>query len=267
MVAEAGNPEALISVSDLTVRFGATATLDSVSLTVRPGEIVTVIGPNGAGKTTLLRVVLGLSKPDSGRVSRRSRLRIGYMPQSIAIDDTLPLTVRRFLDLGGRVAKGRRREVLENVGVSQLLDQPVQRTSGGEMQRVLLARALLRDPELLVLDEHAQGLDVAGQADLYALIGQLRGQLGCGVLMVSHDLHLVMAAADSVVCLNHHVCCTGAPRDVREHPEYLALFPETQIASLGIYTHHHDHAHTVTGEVVETHDHAGHDHAGDAGRG
>lgn len=253
-------PEALISVSDLTVRFGETVTLDSVNLEVRPGEIVTVIGPNGAGKTTLLRVVLGLNKPDTGKVQRRRDLRIGYMPQSIAIDDTLPLTVRRFLDLGGRVAKGRRGEVLDNVGVQRLLDQPLQRISGGEMQRVLLARALLRDPEFLVLDEPAQGLDVAGQADLYELIGQLRGELGCGVLMVSHDLHLVMAAADRVVCLNHHVCCTGAPHDVREHPEYLALFPETEIASLGIYTHHHDHAHAVTGEVVEAQDH--HDGSG-----
>ncbi|MDH3738971.1 MAG: ATP-binding cassette domain-containing protein, partial [Alphaproteobacteria bacterium] len=195
-----------------------------------------------------------------GKVVRHPRLRIGYMPQAIAIDDTLPLTVRRFLDLGGRVAKGRRREVLDNVGVRHLLDQPLQRISGGEMQRVLLARALLRDPELLVLDEPAQGLDVVGQAELYELIGVLRGELDCGVLMVSHDLHLVMAAADRVVCLNHHVCCTGTPHDVREHPEYLALFPETQIASLGIYTHHHDHAHAVTGEVVETHDHTAHDH-------
>ncbi|NNE82701.1 MAG: zinc ABC transporter ATP-binding protein ZnuC [Alphaproteobacteria bacterium] len=252
------SPEALISVSDLTVRFGETVTLDSVNLEVRPGEIVTVIGPNGAGKTTLLRVVLGLNEPDTGQVQRRRGLRIGYMPQSIAIDDTLPLTVRRFLDLGGRVAKGRRREVLDNVGVQRLLDQPLQRISGGEMQRVLLARALLREPQLLVLDEPAQGLDVAGQADLYELIGQLRGELGCGVLMVSHDLHLVMAAADRVVCLNHHVCCTGAPHDVRENPEYLALFPETEIASLGIYTHHHDHAHAVTGEVVGAHDHADH---------
>ena len=266
MPAEAADPEALVAVSDLTVRFGAAATLDSVNLAVQPGEIVTVIGPNGAGKTTLLRVILGLTEPDSGQVRRRSRMRIGYMPQSIAIDDTLPLTVRRFLDLGGRVAKGRRGEVLDNVGVQRLLDQPLQRISGGEMQRVLLARALLRDPELLVLDEPAQGLDVVGQADLYELIGQLRGELGCGVLMVSHDLHLVMAAADRVVCLNHHVCCTGAPHDVRENPEYLALFPETQIASLGIYTHHHDHAHTVTGEVVEAHDHGPHDH-GSAGHG
>lgn len=257
MHAEAGNSEPLISVSGLTVRFGEAATLDGVSLTVRAGEIVTVIGPNGAGKTTLLRVILGLTKADSGQVSRRAKLRIGYMPQSIAIDDTLPLTVSRFLDLGGRVAKGRRREVLEKVGVRRLLDQPLQRISGGEMQRVLLGRALLRDPELLVLDEPARGLDVAGQADLYELIGQLRGQLGCGVLMVSHDLHLVMAAADRVVCLNHHVCCTGAPRDVAAHPEYLALFPETRIASLGIYTHHHDHAHAVTGEVVETPDRTG----------
>ncbi|MDA0341708.1 MAG: zinc ABC transporter ATP-binding protein ZnuC [Proteobacteria bacterium] len=267
MRAEVGNTDPLISVSDLTVRFGEVATLDRVNLEVRSGEIVTVIGPNGAGKTTLLRAVLGLTPADTGRVSRRHKLRIGYMPQSIAIDDTLPLTVRRFLDLGGRVAKGRRAEVLDNVGVQRLLDQPLQRISGGEMQRVLLARALLRDPELLVLDEPAQGLDVAGQADLYDLIGQLRGELGCGVLMVSHDLHLVMAAADRVVCLNHHVCCTGAPHDVRENPEYLALFPETEIASLGIYTHHHDHAHGVAGDVVEAHDHAAHDHHEGTGRG
>jgi zinc transport system ATP-binding protein len=262
MSAESSASEPLISVSDLTVRFGEAATLDRVNLAVQPGEIVTVIGPNGAGKTTLLRVMLGLTEADSGQVDRRGKLRIGYMPQSIAIDETLPLTVRRFLDLGGRVGKGRRREVLEDVGVRHLLAQPLQRISGGEMQRVLLARALLRDPELLVLDEPAQGLDVVGQADLYELIGQLRGRLGCGVLMVSHDLHLVMAAADRVVCLNHHVCCTGAPHDVAEHPEYLALFPETPVATLGIYTHHHDHSHAVTGEVVDAHDHAGHDHAG-----
>ena len=262
MPTETGDSAPLITASDLTVRFGETATLDRVNLAVRPGEIVTVIGPNGAGKTTLLRVMLGLTEPDSGQVTRRGKLRIGYMPQSIAIDDTLPLTVRRFLDLGGRVGRGRRRDVLEDVGVRHLLDQPLQRISGGEMQRVLLGRALLRDPELLVLDEPAQGLDVVGQADLYELIGQLRGRLGCGVLMVSHDLHLVMAAADRVVCLNHHVCCTGAPHDVAENPEYLALFPETRIASLGVYTHHHDHAHAVTGEVVDAPDQSGHDHAG-----
>lgn len=252
---KAGEQAPLVSAAGLTVRHGAAAVLDAVDLTVRAGEIVTVIGPNGAGKTTLLRAVLGLVVPESGTVSRRNRLRIGYMPQRVTIDDTLPLTVRRFLDLGGRVARGRRSEVLGNVGVGRLLDQPLQRISGGEMQRVLLARALLRDPELLVLDEPAQGLDVVGQADLYELIGDLRTRLGCGVLMVSHDLHLVMAAADRVVCLNQHVCCTGAPHDVREHPEYLALFPETQIASLGIYTHHHDHAHAVTGEIVEAPDH------------
>ncbi len=242
--------DALVGVNGVSVRFGDMPALERVDLSVSRGEIVTVIGPNGAGKSTLLRVALGLQKPDSGTVARQPRLRIGYMPQRIAVDDTLPLTVRRFLSLGGRVAKGRRREVLDELGVSYLLDQPFQRVSGGEMQRVLLARAILRAPDLLVLDEPAQNLDVGGQSAMYELIGSLRDRLGCGVLMVSHDLHLVMAAADCVVCLNHHVCCTGHPHDVREHPEYLALFPDEEPAALGVYTHHHDHVHTTKGGVA-----------------
>lgn len=241
---------ALVAVRGVNLRFGGLAVLDRVDLDVGRGEIVTVIGPNGAGKSTLLRVALGLQRPQTGTVERAAGLRVGYMPQRIAVDSTLPLTVRRFLSLGGRVAPGRRRDVLDELGVGYLLDKPFQRVSGGEMQRVLLARAVLRAPDLLVLDEPAQNLDVGGQSEIYALISTLRDRLGCGVLMVSHDLHLVMAAADRVVCLNHHVCCTGHPHDVREHPEYIALFPDEATAGLGVYTHHHDHAHAPAGDVV-----------------
>jgi zinc transport system ATP-binding protein len=250
MTVPSNNDGALVAVRGVSLRFDGSTVLDRVDLTVSRGEIVTVIGPNGAGKSTLLRVVLGLQRPHEGNVTRASGLRIGYMPQRIAVDSTLPLTVRRFLSLGGRIATGHRRAVLDELGIAYLLDTPFQRVSGGETQRVLLARAVLREPDLLVLDEPAQNLDVGGQSEIYALIGALRDRLGCGVLMVSHDLHLVMAAADRVVCLNHHVCCTGHPHDVREHPEYIALFPDEATAALGVYTHHHDHAHAPAGDVV-----------------
>lgn len=242
--------DALVAVRGVDLRYEGAEVLDRVDLTIARGEIVTVIGPNGAGKSSLLRVALGLQRPNAGTVQRAPGLRIGYMPQRIAVDTTLPLTVRRFLTLGGRVPAGRRRAVLDELGVGYLLDSPFQRISGGEMQRVLLARAVLREPDLLVLDEPAQNLDIGGQSEMYALIGALRDRTGCGVLMVSHDLHLVMGAADSVVCLNHHVCCTGHPHDVREHPEYIALFVDEATAGLGVYTHHHDHSHAPAGDVV-----------------
>ena len=263
MTDEKTNDSALVAVRGVSLRFDSTLALDNVDLTVARGEIVTVIGPNGAGKSTLLRVALGLQRPNGGSVTRAPGLRIGFMPQRIAVDATLPLTVRRFLSLGGPVAAGRRRDVLDELGIGYLLDKPFQRVSGGEMQRVLLARAVLRAPDLLVLDEPAQNLDVGGQSEMYALIGALRDRLGCGVLMVSHDLHLVMAAADRVVCLNQHVCCTGHPHDVRGHPEYLALFPDEATAALGVYTHHHDHAHAPAGDVVPLaagEDRPGHSH-------
>ncbi len=225
--------------------------LDDVSVTVRPGQIVTVIGPNGAGKTTLLRVALGLQKPSGGAVIRQESLRLGYMPQRLTIDDTMPLTVRRFLALTKNGTGQDRSSVIEQLGIGSLLRHPVQHISGGEMQRVLLARAILRRPNLLVLDEPAQSLDVGGQAEFYTLIGEIRDRLNCGVLLVSHDLHLVMAAADNVVCLNHHICCRGKPQDVQRDPAYLALFPGQQpVTGLAVYEHAHDHAHTAGGDIV-----------------
>ncbi|MEK0361530.1 zinc ABC transporter ATP-binding protein ZnuC [Pseudomonas sp. CBC3] len=241
--------EALIRLDDIHVRFAKQPVLEGAQLQVQRGEIVTLIGPNGAGKTTLVRAVLGLLKPDSGTVWRKPKLRVGYMPQKLHVDATLPLSVLRFLRLVPGVDRAAALSALSEVGAEHVIDSPLQSVSGGEMQRVLLARALLREPELLVLDEPVQGVDVAGQAELYRLIGQLRERYGCGVLMVSHDLHLVMSATDQVVCLNRHVCCSGHPEQVSADPAFIELFGQ-DARSLAIYHHQHDHSHDLHGSVI-----------------
>ena len=232
----------LVELRGLHVAFGARVALSDVSLALGAGEIVTIIGPNGAGKTTLLRVALGLQRADAGTVRRRPGLRVGYVPQRLAIDETLPLTVRRFLALVPGAKPPAMAEALNETGAGHTLDLPLQTLSGGELQRVLLARALLREPELLVLDEPVQGVDITGQAELFALIRRLRDTRRCGVLLVSHDLHLVMAATDRVICLNHHVCCSGHPDTVSRDPAYRALFGAA-IDGFAVYAHHHDHRH------------------------
>ena len=243
-------PSLLVELDAVQVAFGRRVALNDVSLALHPGEIVTVIGPNGAGKTTLLRVALGLQRPDAGQVRRRPGLRIGYVPQRLAVDETLPLTVRRFLALASRAGPPIMTALAE-VGAGHALDLPLQTLSGGELQRVLLARALLREPELLVLDEPVQGVDIAGQAELFALIRRIRDTRDCGVLLVSHDLHLVMAATDRVVCLNHHVCCSGHPEAVSRDPAYRALFGAA-VEGFALYAHHHDHSHD-TAEAARKH--------------
>lgn len=240
----------LIELRDIGVRFADEDVLQNVQLSLHADEIVTLIGRNGAGKTTLVRTVLGLLKPDRGEVLRKPRLRIGYMPQKLHVDPTLPLSVERFLRLVPGVKRAAALDALQEVGAAQVLDSPLQSISGGELQRVLLARALLREPELLVLDEPVQGVDIAGQAELYRLIGQLRERHGCGVLMVSHDLHLVMSATDRVVCLNRHICCSGHPEQVSSDPAFFELFGQ-DARSLAVYHHHHDHDHDLHGEVVK----------------
>lgn len=248
------NAGTLIEATAITVVRGKKEILSSAGLRVRDGEIVTLIGPNGAGKTTIVRVVLGLMKPDRGTVVRRPGLVIGYMPQRLHIDPTLPLSVGRFLALGTQSGKKYAPEyaarVLDEVGAGAIMDTPLQAVSGGEFQRVVLARALLRDPDLLVLDEPSQGIDITGQADLFRLITRIRDRRGCGVLMVSHDLHLVMAATDEVICLNHHVCCAGHPETVTNDPNYIELFGRHVAETLAVYQHHHDHAHDAGGHVV-----------------
>ncbi len=240
----------LIAGESLSLRHGAQTILHDVSVSVQAGEIVTLIGPNGAGKTTLLRILLGLVKPDAGTLRRREGLRIGYLPQRLPIDPVLPLTVARLMTLTVRRPRPAVEAALAETGVGHLIDAAVQTLSGGELQRVLLGRALLVDPDLLVLDEPVQGVDFAGEAALYELIGALRHRRGCGVLMVSHDLHVVMAAADRIICLNQHVCCAGTAETVGQHPEYIRMFGARAAEALAVYTHHHDHAHTIAGGVV-----------------
>lgn len=243
----------LIEAVDVEVRYGGHAVLTGASVTVRKGEIVTLIGPNGAGKTSLVRALLGLVKPAKGTVSRQKGLRIGYMPQRLTIDPSLPLTVGRFLQLGAAQRDADIDAALVEAGAGHVMGSPMQGISGGELQRVMLARALLREPDLLVLDEPVQGVDVTGQAELYRLIQDIRQRRGVGVLMVSHDLHVVMAKTDHVVCLNRHVCCAGHPEAVSRHPEFVALFGPDVASTLAVYAHDHDHAHDLEGHVVHVH--------------
>ena len=235
--------EPLISAKGLVFKDGARLILDRVDIDVAPREIVTIVGPNGSGKTTLLRLLIGALRPSAGRIRPEQSLRIGYTPQRLALDRSLPLTVDRFLALGEAASSEQCGQVLDKVGIPCLGKAQVSELSGGELQRVLLARALLRRPNLLVLDEPTQGLDQPGEAAFYRLIETVRNETDCAVLMVSHDLHVVMSAADRVVCLNGHICCQGAPVLVKEHPEYRRLFGHGTEGALALYRHEHDHHH------------------------
>ncbi|PZQ50506.1 MAG: zinc ABC transporter ATP-binding protein ZnuC [Rhodovulum sulfidophilum] len=232
----------LVETRGMGVTLGGETVLSGVSIAVRAGEIVTVVGPNGSGKTTLIRLVIGALIPTEGTVTLAPGLVIGYVPQRLAIDHTMPLSVARFLALAGG-DRAARTAALAQVGASGLEARQMIDLSGGQFQRVMLAHALLRRPALLVLDEAAQGLDQPGTAAFYKLVETLRAEIGCAVLMVSHDLHVVMAASDRVICLNGHVCCEGAPTQVSAAPEYRALFGHGTGGTFALYRHEHDHAH------------------------
>jgi zinc transport system ATP-binding protein len=249
----------LISAAHVCVRFGQEEVLHDISLTISPGEIVTILGPNGSGKSTLLRALLGIIPVAEGAVTRTRGLRIGYVPQKLMIDRTMPITVRRFLSLPTRVSDHAADEVLKRVGMDGSGPDQMTTLSGGQQQRVLLARALLGQPQLLMLDEPTQGLDQPGEAAFYRLIEEVRAETKAAILMISHDLHVVMAASDRVICLNGHICCEGTPRVVSTAPEYRALFGLGTQGALALYRHEHDHGHE-DGPAHHHHDH-GHDHA------
>jgi zinc transport system ATP-binding protein len=237
----------LIDVEHLNVRYRANEVLRDVSLHVGPGEIVTIVGPNGSGKTTLLRAIVGSVRAAAGRIATAPGLVIGYVPQRLHIDPTLPITVERFLRLPGGAARQDIAAALARADVGHLASRQMSELSGGQLQRVLLARALLAKPGLLLLDEPTAGLDQPGSAAFYRLIEEVRRETGCAVLMVSHELHVVMAASDRVICLNGHVCCHGTPEHVSSAPEYRALFGTGTHGALALYRHEHDHSHGPQG--------------------
>ena len=253
----------LLNAQNISLAIDGKQILQNITLQIDENQIVTLIGPNGAGKTSLVKIVLGLSKPSAGSVKLRKNLRVGYMPQRLHVDNSMPISVQKFLQLAVRAKPELIEQVLSEVKASQLLHSQIHSLSGGELQRVFLARALIQEPEFLVLDEPVQGVDINGQAELYALISSIRDRHQCGILMVSHDLHLVMSATDEVICLNQHVCCHGHPEQVSNDPAYLELFGKKQAESLAVYAHHHNHNHSLDGEVIDPdhdHTHEGHKH-------
>ena len=254
---QAEDGTALLSGRGLAIIKSRRTIISGIDIALHRGEIVTLIGPNGAGKTTLVRALLGLEPLAHGTLQRLPGLVIGYVPQRFDIDATIPLTVSRFLTMGQNAATPDDvTAVLSEVGALRVRDQQLAELSGGELQRVVLARAVLRKPQLLVLDEPSRGVDHIGEADLYALIARLRDTRGFGVLLVSHDLHIVMANADRVICINRHVCCSGKPEAVAQHPEYARLFGAEAARAFGVYTHHHDHDHDIDGKpVAKAHTH------------
>jgi len=270
----------LLQLSNAGVERAGRWLVRGVEFTLSAGEIVTMIGPNGSGKSTTAKMALGIVAPDEGSVVRRKGLVVGYVPQKVAIDWTLPLTVERFMRLTGKVTKPAADEAMQATGVLHLRHEEVRTLSGGEFQRVMLARAIARKPDLLVLDEPVQGVDFTGEIDLYNLISRIRDQLNCGVLLISHDLHVVMAATDRVICLNGHMCCQGTPTAVASSDEYKELFGARATSVLAVYEHSHDHTHLPDGTVRHAdgsitehchpddghhHDHDHDDGPGDAG--
>lgn len=245
----ARNDNDLVSLSNAGVKRNGRWLVRGVEFSVRRGEIVTLIGPNGSGKSTSAKMATGVLKPDEGSVARIAGLKVGYVPQKLSVDWTMPLTVQRLMTLTGTLPPGEIEAALDATGIAHLAKAEVQHLSGGEFQRALLARAIARKPDLLVLDEPVQGVDFSGEIALYDLIKNIRNSTGCGILLISHDLHIVMAETDTVICLNGHVCCRGTPQAVSQSAEYMRLFGGAAGKGLAIYSHQHDHTHLPDGRV------------------
>ena len=244
-------PELLLQARDISFAQGGRPILDRISFELAHAQITTIIGPNGAGKSTLINIVTGLIADFDGKLEMRPGLRIGYLPQKVNVNSLMPLSVERLLRLTHNPDDSQVDEALSRTGVGYLRGRQVRSLSEGELKRVLLARTALGRPDLIVLDEPTSGVDVTGEIRMYELIGEMRERLGCAVLLVSHDLHLVMSQTDQVLCLNQHLCCSGLPESVSQHPEYQALFGRQAARSIAVYSHDHDHVHEVSGEPAE----------------
>ena len=242
----------LVQLENVGVKRDGNWLVRHVDLHVESGEIVTIVGPNGSGKSTTLKTLTGMVKPDEGRARRKSNLKIGYVPQNLSIDAAMPLGVKRMMQLGGNIDTGDIAKMLDRFRIAHLADTQVRHLSGGEFQRLLLARAILARPLLLILDEPSHGVDFSGQIDIYDYIRSYREDTEASIVLVSHDLHLVMAATDRVVCMNGHICCSGTPQSVATDPQYLELFGPKASQALAIYRHTHDHVHLPDGRVQHT---------------
>ncbi len=240
----------LIKAQNITVTRQGKDILKDVSIDLVREDFMTVVGPNGAGKSMLLKCLMGFYPPDSGAIERSKNLKTGYVPQSLLLDHRMPISAERFLTLHKTINPEDLRVTVHETGIEHTLEQPLAVLSGGELQRVLLARSLLGNPELLILDEPAQNLDISGQIAFYKLLQRIYAERSLTILMVSHDLHMVMAATKKVVCLFHHICCSGEPHTVTKDPEFISLFGDDMSKMLAVYQHHHDHTHTEGGDHV-----------------
>ena len=241
----------LISIENIYVNYGAKNVLHGVDLSIDEGEIVTIVGPNGSGKTSLLRAIIGATSLQKGKITLKDNLKMGYVPQRLNFDSSLPMTVERFMHLSNNINKKECFNALEKAGAPNIFKSQISQLSGGQFQRVLLARAIIDKPDILLLDEATQGLDQPGSALFYKQIEEVRRETNCAVLMISHDLHVVMSTSDRVICLNGHVCCSGTPANVASDPEYKAMFGAGTEGTLALYQHQHDHDHDHRDKELE----------------
>lgn len=242
-MAKSNTENILLSVKNLYFKSKSKTLLENINFDIKNKEIITLIGPNGAGKTTLAKAIIGITKAHSGSITRSDGLVIGYVPQYLHINSFLPINVEQFLSLACSCSSKDISNALKEVEAEQLINEQMKTLSGGEFQRVLLARAIIRKPNLLILDEPVKGMDLDGQSKFYQRIKDIRDKLNCAVLMISHDLHMVMAASDRVICLNRHICCAGHPEHITNDPEFTELFGKGAAEIMAVYTHHHDHSH------------------------
>lgn len=233
----------LIEAKNINLKFGQKTVLDDVSLSIKDDDFVTIVGPNGAGKSMLLKCLIGLCKTTSGKISQKSDLKIGYVPQNVKITKSFAITVMGFLKLNQKVSNKEVIEVAKETSIDEILDLQLNELSGGELQKVLLTRALLLDPEILILDEPAQNIDISGQLKFYKLLEKIYNSRKIAILKVSHDLHLVMALSKKVVCLYHHICCHGKPKNIAKDPKFMSIFGDDMAKMMAIYNHEHDHSH------------------------
>jgi len=235
--------QVLSYLKNISLKLNEQQILKNINLRINRGQITTLIGPNGGGKTSIARILIGILKPSSGEVFIQKNIKIGYVPQKLEIEKTIPLRVMDFLELFAQKNTKNQLLIIKKLNIGTILEKSLHQISIGQMQKILLAQALMNSPDLLVLDEPTSNMDISAQADFYNLLEEIRKQQNCAILLISHDLHIVMQQTNQVICVNHHICCEGNPESINNHPEYLSLFGKHKINNIAIYPHHHDHLH------------------------